>query len=432
MPEKGFSSGHSILSKLFRWPLLFPGYSTQMIPELEEIPMTTSTHRSTDMRWLLVLIVGAGTLFLILVGIGLYLWFDSFLPLVIMIALAVMLLLVSVFMYLMRRHPRDSSALTVSKRYAISWWDRSQDEEWKKKQFENALLAVVGVLILVGVVQYKILPRLRAPDSSPTEIVFLSVGTLSVILLVVWITLLFRRLVVMSSSIYTEQRAKWQWAPIVITLLSIPLGIWLFYGGYLPHDWLTHAGRSRTSPAPLIVLGVLSFLGAIVINRERRVEIASSIIIFTALAFWLVGLSDLMGLNAILVVSAVPAFVLLVLFVYVGIRIFEPIIEYLSRSFRALINFLATLTSLLPKLGRKAWRLIISSKFWKRVDAWIDLQGSRLRILGVYTQEWTDTLLKWANDAITWEEAQGKWSAIRLEYITRLHEVEEEYNKATD
>ena len=378
--------------------------------------MTTPERKPPSIRWLFLLIAGSSALLLILIGIGLDLWFGSPKPLMIMTALAAMLLLVlSATYFVMNRRAQDGSVITVSGRYAIKWWERAGNEDrWEQLRsiIFTALFVAACVAVLVALGRLVLQPLLRAPARSPTDVALIVGGVLVAILLIVGIATVFRRLVAMPSG------TGWRWTAIVVALLLILLGAWLFYGGRFPTDWaFLHARRAKAGPAPLIALGVVVFFGTIawLAARGRRLEMARDMTVFGAVVFWLTALFDLEGPAAIPVAVAVPALVVITLLVYALLRMFEQIVKALRAFFRALLQMLAALISFPPKLGRKVWDCIINNRFWKRVDAWIDLKGEQLRILGQYSQQWTETLLRWANGTISLEEARPEWATTASE-----------------
>lgn len=424
MSDKQSSPSRLDLNKIFRWPLLFPGNPMQIIPELEEIPMAPPVHRPLNMRWYGMAITVLSVLFILLVGLALYLWLDSYLPLVIAAILVAGLLLVLGVTYLMRLRTRDN-LLTVSKRYAITWWDRIEDEEWTKKQLLNIIYTVLfvalGVFLFTILFRTSILPLLRSVTRGPIDLLLLGVGMLVIVVFVIGAVLLVRQLVAEPGG------TEWRWISVAIVLLFLLLGIWLFYSGHFP-DWASRSGRSRSGPAPLVVLGTIGLFGMITWLSVRRFETARAWLVFATVAFWFAGLFELVGPGpSVSVGTVIPALVLFILCVYVVIRILKEIIDALRAFFRAAIQFLAAFVGIVPKIGRKLWRLIVDSRFWRRADVWIDLQGQRLRILGIYAQEWTDTFLRWVNDAISVEDARAEWANIKLNRETKWHEAHEEY-----
>lgn len=374
--------------------------------------MTALEQKTPSLRGLFLLIAISGALLISLIGMGLYLWVSSLWPLVIAAGLAVMLLLVLTASYfVLNRRVQNDPVITVSRRYGITWSDRAEDEDWKEKQVRTiiytsafAAASIVGLFVLGRYV----LPLILNADRTLTNTARIAVGILIALLLITAIVIAFRRYVEIPTG------AGWRWTAIVISLIMILIGAWLFYGGAFPVDLeFLHARRATASLTPLIVLGFVAFLGVFagLAAPGRRIETARDMTILGAVMFWLTGLFELIGPTAIPIAVAVPVLIIVALLIYLILRVFRVIVEALLALFRSLIQVVAALLRLLPRLGTKVWELIVSRTFWKRLDAWIDMREAQLRILNRYVPEWTEIFLMWANGTIpTWEEAGTKWT----------------------
>ncbi len=432
MPDQNIPR-HSFWSTLAKSPLLLPGNPMPATLDLEGTSMTTSERKQVSIGWLLQVITVGSAVLLILIGIGVYLWFGSLWSLVITASLgAIFLLILFAIYYMLARRSQQESVLTVSKRYAITWWDRAEDEDWKVRQLRNIILYIVFTLIgFVVLAKFVVTGLQAAPSGNFADILRIGGGVFLVILVGIGIFTISRKHIGVLSG------TRRNWTTIVIALLMIMLGIWLFYGGQFPANWsFLHLRQTKASLAPIISLVVVAFFGffAWLAARHRRIEAARDVTVMGAVIFWVIALFDLLGPAAIPLTIAVPALILIALFIYILLRIARQISESLYTLFESLVQFISALFRLVARSVNMVREFILNWKFWQQVDAWIDLRGEQLRILGQYLQAWTEILLDWANDIITLEKAKDEWTAekakrnsvrvkARNEYEDRLEEI---------
>lgn len=404
--------------------------------------MTTPERKPPKARLPFLLIAGSSALLLILIGIGLYLWKGTLWPLIITASSATILLIVLIASYfVMNRRAHNDSAITVSKRYGITWSDRAEDVIWKQKQVRNIVITALLIVAVLAIFGWFVLrPLLLAPGRNATDIALIGGGVIAAIMLVGAIIRLFRRLVAMPPV------AGWRWATITAAAVMILLGGWLFYGGHFPSSWVSISARhSMAGAGPLVALGIVAFFALIAAltpeteseGQRQRLVVIGDMAVFGAVVFWLSALIDMFG--AAVIPMAIPLVILVVgaALVYVLDHIGGPLGSFVRDIFGALLQALAAVVKSPVKGWRIVWNRIKSSRWWNRADAWLDLQGNRLSAQGQHALEWTEALLQWINDvngATDLKTTRTKWAtadakrgadlrAAREEFSDRLKEI---------